>query len=233
MLARVLTLGNLTLDLFFPKWCVGCGKYGKYFCPDCSRHLPRIHGPLCPRCGRPQTNHSLCPACVKWAASIDGIRAPFRFEGVVRQAVYNLKYHNVRTLAQPLAALMHGFMISQGLVADIIIPVPLHKKRLKERGYNQSALIARNLGKMARLPVVEDWLVKQKHTCQQAKTSSLKERLKNVAGAFSCRSSGINGLSVILIDDVATSGATMDAAAGALKDSGAASVWGLALAKEI
>ncbi|MDO8577590.1 MAG: ComF family protein [Dehalococcoidales bacterium] len=233
MRSHAVKLGELALDFLFPKWCVGCGTRGDFICADCTRHLARIHGPLCPQCGRPQTSDILCPACVNWPAAIDGIRAPFRFEGTIRQAVYDLKYHNVRTLAKPLSGLLHGYLAAQSIPADVLVPVPLHSKRLKDRGYNQSALLAGDLGKLTGLPVVNDRLIRAIYTSPQARTSSVGERLDNVAGAFACNSSAFRGLSVLLIDDVATSGATLNAAATALKSAGAITVWGLALAKEI
>lgn len=233
MRSHAFSIGEVIVNFFFPKWCVGCGKQGDYFCDKCSRHLARIHAPLCPQCGRPQTNSTLCPSCVCYAAAIDGIRAPFRFEGPIRQAVHDLKYRNIRVLAKPLASLMYDYMSSQNLAGDVLVPVPLHSKRLKERGYNQSGLLARELGRLTRLPVTDGCLVKHRHTAQQAKTSSLKERLENVADVFACKGTRLKGLTVLLIDDVATSGATMNAAAVALKAAGASSVWGLAIAKEI
>lgn len=233
MRAHAVKLGELALDFIFPKWCVGCGTRGEFICTKCILHLPRIYGPLCPQCGRPQTSDVLCPGCVSRSTAIDGIRAPFRFEGTIRNAVYDLKYRNIRALAKPLSGLLHDYLVAQSIPADVLVPVPLHSKRLKERGYNQSALLARGLGKLTRLPVMNDYLVRAKHTSPQAKTSSVGERLKNVAGAFACNGTAFRGLSVLLIDDVATSGATMNAAATALKSGGAATVWGLALAREI
>jgi len=193
----------------------------------------RICAPFCPRCGRPQISGILCPGCVSWSAAIDGIRAPFRFDGVIRQAVYELKYHNIRALAGPLARLNYEYLMSNPLPGEILVPVPLHRKRLRERGYNQSGLLARELGKLANLPVVDDCLVRQKHTSPQAKTVAVAERHSNVEGAFTCSGSDVHGKTVLLIDDVATSGATLNAGAIALKAAGALSVWGLALAREI
>ena len=112
------------------------------------------------------------------------------------------------------------------------MPVPLHRKRLRERGYNQSSLLAKELGKLANLPVVDDCLIRQRHAPPQARTATVDERRSNVADAFSCRDGRLKGKQVLLIDDVATSGATLDACAPALK-AGATSVWGLVLAREI
>ena len=113
------------------------------------------------------------------------------------------------------------------------MPVPLHPKRLRERGYNQSYLLARELGRLANLPVVTDSLVRRSYALPQARTSSVAERRRNIANAFICIDDRLRDKKVILIDDVATSGATLDAGAAALKAAGATSVWGLALAREI
>jgi ComF family protein len=220
------------LDLLFPRWCVGCGREGDFICPACLKSLPRVIPPLCPRCGLPQSSPNLCPACLGGQAEIDGIRAPFRFEGVVRQAVHQLKYRNLRALAGLLAQLLNDYLLDNPLPGDVLVPVPLHPKRLRERGYNQSRLLAGELGKLADLPVVDDCLVRERHSLPQARTASVVERRGNVAGAFACRRR-LEGEPVILIDDVATSGATLDACARALKAAGASSVWGLVLAREI
>ena len=116
---------------------------------------------------------------------------------------------------------------------EILIPVPMHQKRLRERGYNHSSLLARELGKLTNLPVVDDCLIRQRHTPPQARTSSVEERRSNIADAFTCRDHRLRDKQVLLIDDVSTSGATLDACAAALKEAGATSVWGLVMAREI
>ena len=189
--------------------------------------------PLCPKCGRPQTSGMLCPGCTGWQAEIDGIRSPFRFDGAMRQAIHQLKYRNLRALAVPLAELLNDYLVANPVPGDILVPVPLHKKRLRERGYNQSSLLAKELGKLNGLPVVDDCLIRQRHALPQARTSTVDERRSNVADAFTCRDNKPQGKQVVLIDDVSTSGATFDACAAALKAAGATSVWGLALAREI
>ncbi len=113
------------------------------------------------------------------------------------------------------------------------MPVPLHRKRLRERGYNQSSLLARKLGKLTNLPVVDDYLIRQRYASPQARTATVDERHTNVADAFACRDQRLRDRQVLLIDDVATSGATLNACAAALKAAGAESVWALVLAREI
>jgi ComF family protein len=222
----------MALDLFFPQWCVGCGKEGVLVCPACAQSLPIVAPPLCPLCGLSQPSGVLCPNCISWQASIDGIRAPFRFEGTVRQAVHQLKYRNIRSLSEPLAHLLIEYVNRHPVPGDVLVPVPLHTKRVKERGYNQSALLAAELGKLSGLPIVDDSLERRVATSPQARTATVDERRKNVSDAFVCRDQRLRDRQVILIDDVSTSGATLNACASALKQSGAASVWGLTVARE-
>ncbi len=195
--------------------------------------LPGIMPPLCPKCGRPQPSGILCPGCVSWQAEIDGIRSPFRFDGTIRQAVHQLKYHNLRTLAALLARLLSDYLFTNPVPGEALVPVPLHRKRLRERGYNQSSLLAGELGKLIGLSVVGDCLIRERPTPPQARTTTVYERQSNVAHAFTCRDDRLRNKQVLLIDDVATSGATLDDCARALKAAGAASVWGLTLAREI
>jgi len=233
VLPQLTKLKGAALDLLFPQWCVGCGKEGDFLCYSCCQSLPRIMPPLCPRCGKPQLSGILCPSCVGWQAEIEGIRSPFRFDGVIRQAIHQLKYRNLRAIAVPMAKLLKDYLIANPMPGEVLVPVPLHQKRLRERGYNQSYLLARELGRLVNLPVVEDHLIRQRHAPPQARTSSVEERQSNTANAFTCPNHKLQDKQVLLIDDVTTSGATLDACASALKTAGASSVWGLVVAAEI
>ncbi len=223
----------MALDLFFPRRCVGCGSEGWFICASCQRLLPRILHPLCPRCGKPQSEAQLCSSCRGWQAQINGIRSPFLFEGVVRQAIHHLKYQNLKALATPLAQLLKGYLDTAPLPGEVLVPVPLHPRRLRERGYNQSSLLARELGKLSGLRVVEGSLHRLRNTPSQAKAASVAVRRSNVGGAFACRDHHLQQTPVLLIDDVCTTGATLDACAIALKTAGATSVWSLTLAREV
>ncbi|MFC1953114.1 ComF family protein [Chloroflexota bacterium] len=224
---------RVALDLLFPQWCIGCGKEGVMLCSSCRSLLPGIMPPLCPLCGKPQSSGIHCSNCVSWQAEIDGIRSPFRFEGTMRQAVYHLKYRNLKALVPFLAKLLSDYLVKYSVPGEVLVPVPLHRKRLRERGFNQSGLLTIELGKLICLPVVDDCLIRQLYVSSQARTSNVEERQTNVVDAFICRNDSLKDKRVILIDDVATSGATLDACAGVLKESGVASVWGLVLAREI
>jgi ComF family protein len=233
VLPQLVKLTGAALDLLFPHKCLGCGKEGNLICDACQHRLTPIVNPICPHCGRPQASNILCPTCTVWPSNIDCIRSPLRFEGLTRQMVHQFKYKNLRSLAQPLASILKDYLLREPLPVEVVIPVPLHPRRLKERGYNQSGLLAKELSRLMNLPFYEDEIQRVKYVLPQARTHSAKERLANVKGAFQCASLSHPGKAVLLIDDVATSGATLDACANALKLAGSGPVFGLALAREI
>lgn len=215
LVASLSQLLGLGLDLLFPPRCVGCRAEGSLLCLECQKSLSRI-----------DHHESNVP-------NVDGIRSLFPYDGVVRQAILQLKYYDVKALAVPLAKLLKQSLDAEPLPCDLLIPVPIHPSRLHERGYNQSALIARELGKLISVPLASDTLTRRRHTSPQAKAANLEERQRNVADAFYCSGRKPEGKRILLIDDVCTSGATLRACASSLKAAGAISVWGLTLAKEV
>jgi ComF family protein len=233
VLPPITNLKRVALNLFFPPWCIGCGREGDYVCDACRRQLPFISPPICSVCGRPLTVNNTCPGCIGAQAEIDEIRAPFLFGGVIRQAVHQLKYDNLKAIAPLLANFLHDFLLENPMPGDALVPVPIHKKRERERGYNQSSLIARELSRMTGLPLVEDCLIRKVNTPPQVRTTSALERHRNIANAFACINNHVAGKRVLLVDDVSTSGATLNACARILKAAGATSVWGLTIALEI
>ncbi len=225
-------LKEFTLDQLFPRLCIGCGQQGELLCQSCVAGLPRITPPLCAKCGLPLAANGVCLDCSRHGLTIDGIRSPFRFEGVVRQAIHHLKYGNLKLLARPLARLLSVYHETQALPGQVLVPVPLHPKRLRERGYNQAELLARELSQEIDLTLA-NLLYRRSATPPQARVASAQARQRNVAGAFGCCSRDLSATQVILIDDVCTTGATLDSCALALKEAGAASVWGLTIAREL
>ncbi len=151
----------------------------------------------------------------------------------MKKAIYELKYRNLKAISPCLAGLLADYLRSSHLNGEALAYVPLHPRRLRERGYNQSMLLTRELAKCIDLPVIEDCLVRVTQAKPQVKAIDVRERRMNVADAFVCRDEGVSGKQIILIDDVCTSGATLESCATALKSKGAVSVWGLTLAREI
>lgn len=230
--AQLDQLKGKVLELFLPACCFSCGKEGSFLCSSCHHILPRLLPPVCTRCGRQLVLDEGCPYCRRWKLEIDSIQSPYMLQGPVRQAVHDFKYRGYRALAGTLARLMYEHLQRRPPAIDAIVPVPLHHSRLRQRGYNQSLLLARELSKLSSLPVLETSLTRTRNTPAQVGRASAEERRRNVSGAFACPDSTVRGQRLLLIDDVCTTGATLDACAVALKHAGAAAVWGLTLARE-
>lgn len=162
---------------------------------------------------------------------MDGIRAPLLMEGLIEDAIYHLKYRNLRALAPELAEILYRYLQTHPLPGDSLVPVPLHPRRLRSRGYNQALLLASELGKLSGMEVDDGLLKRIKDTPPQAEATGLEQRRLNVADSFDCRGD-VAGAKIILIDDVATTGSTLSACAEALKQAGASSVWGLTLTRQ-
>jgi ComF family protein len=232
LVSTVERLGKAALDLVFPPRCVGCGSSGAFLCEVCIASLPRAEGPRCSRCWRPGRALDRCPQCQAEPPVFDGLRAAFVHEGVARELVHALKYRGATVLAAPMASMLAETVRRYGLAVDVVVPVPLSGLRRRTRGYNQAESLARALGRELRLPVRTRAVVRRRHTPPQARSAGAEERRRNVAGAFVSRERSVAGRSVLLVDDVTTTGATLAACASALKEGGARSVWALAFAAE-
>lgn len=219
------------LDLVFPPRCVGCGRKGAYLCEACLGQIHFVDPPLCPRCGRSFSGWGLCSFCQRHLPLIEGIRAVAYFEGGLREAIHPFKYQGLTALAPTLGKLMTTYFEDASFAVEVIIPVPLHPSRVKERGYNQALLLAQELAKETGLPLWEDSLVRATPTPPQIGLTAIRRR-ENVRDAFLSTDQRLAGKRVLLIDDVCTSGATLEACSVALHKPGAESVWGLVLARE-
>ncbi len=225
-------LRAVLLDALFPPRCAGCNRPGTLWCATCQASVVYPGPAVCQKCGRPQSYGGLCQVCQRTPLQIDGVRSAALFEGPLREAIHHFKYHHQTALACPLGRLLEACWMEQPLPADVLVPVPLHSARLRERGYNQSALLARRLAVTLSLPVVEDCLVRIRATASQM-TLGAAERRTNVEGAFACRDGRLAGRRVLLIDDVCTTGSTLEACSVALSQAGAVSVWAMTLARAV
>lgn len=226
---------GILLDLLFPRRCAACGAYGSFLCSGCIDSLPPVAYPFCPVCGQPQRHNALCTDCRAQRPAFAGARAPYRYEGAARKAVLALKYNHLASVAEPLGKLLADYLVDSPVRSsvDVIVPVPLHWARQRQRGYNQAALLARWMGRACGLPVNEGVLVRVRSTPPQVRAGNRAQRRRNVADAFACRNDSLRGASVLVIDDVMTTGATLDACARALRTAGARSVWGLTFVREV
>lgn len=232
MLGTLLQKSSQTLfDLLFPQSCVHCQTSDSWLCQTCYNSIPFITTTVCNYCGTPVSS-SFCRQCDNHSLQyIDGIRSAAYFEdNPLRTAIHALKYRNHKAIAQELADILANTYRYYQLQADVIIPIPLHNSRVKERGYNQSELLAHKLSDALKIPVNTKITRRIRKTRTQM-TLGVEERRQNVHGAFACQGKQLTHQRVLLIDDVCTTGSTLDSCAAALKSAGAVSVWGLTLAK--
>jgi len=225
---RTQTVRQVLLDLLFPPQCVTCRRTGDWFCATCQQRIEKILPPVCQRCGRPLSLRD-CPYCAKLPLQIDGTRATAFFEGNLRDAIHAFKYNHRPELARPLGNWLSAYLTANPMPVDVLIPIPLHPERERARGYNQSALLARVLGEQHHLPIWNDALTRTRHTRPQVELDAAERRV-NVQDAFAA-DARVAGKRILLIDDVCTTGATMEACGLALYARGAKSVWGLAIAR--
>jgi ComF family protein len=230
------TLGSALLDFVFPPFCSLCrealGDGERIVCEACWRKMDLLSGPRCPRCGAPSPGQAGCPNCSDRDYRFSGACVLAPFDEGAQALIHLLKYREKASVG-----LRFGRMLGEAVKAeprmsgvDRVLPVPLHRSRVRERGYNQSLLIARGVGEALGRPVEAGALARTRATRTQTELSG-KERVQNVSGAFAVRRpERVAGLRLLLVDDVFTTGATLDACAGALLDAGAAEVFVAAVA---
>ncbi len=217
------------VDILFPPRCGGCQAEGSLWCQTCAASLVFVQPPTCDKCGEPNTV-GLCSKCQAQPLQIEAIYSAVVFDGQIRHAVHGFKYERQSSLAEPFGRLLAAYWQSRALHADWLIPVPLHAARQRERGYNQSELLARQLSRQVGVPTLPNGLRRTRATKVQMQLNAAERKI-NVAGAFQADDVRLRGRRAVVIDDVCTTGATLDACAIALLQAGAASVIGLTLAR--
>jgi ComF family protein len=214
------------LDLFFPPRCVQCHSVGRSICGTCLAQIEWIGTPLCRVCGQPmaQNDSHTCvdPHLLRW------VRSAAVYSGPMRRAIHALKYSSDRILALFLVDIAFPHFESFSMDFDCILPVPLGPLREKKRGYNQSVLLAEALSFKTKIPVNTKCLIRCRETKSQVGLSQ-DERRQNVNRAFSA--SSVTAIKVLLVDDVCTTGATLQSCAETLRSAGAESVAGFTLAR--
>lgn len=218
------------IDWVFPPTCGGCTAPGVRWCKTCQDGLARISDEMCPVCGEPQTGRQVCRACTQEPPYFNALRSCAIFQGPFRRALHRLKYQNDIGLGEALSIHLIELYNQYRWQIDFIVPVPLSPTRMRERGYNQSSLLGRPFARAINKPFRSDMLMKSRETHTQVGLSAL-ERKKNVAGAFTAQSRLAQGKSILIVDDVTTTGSTISACAQALREAGASAVYGLTLTR--
>ncbi len=217
-------------DLLFPPTCASCRTAGSLWCAACRAAVEPVEPPWCEKCGEPRTPSGLCSKCQAQPLRIEYIRSVAIFQGPLREAIHRFKYERLASLADPFGELLADYWCTHQFTADWLMPVPLHPSRERDRGYNQSNLLAQRLAVRVGVPVMSKGLRRTRRTAVQMELNAA-QRHETVAGAFACTDTRVRGKRVVVIDDVCTTGATLDACAAALLKTGAAAVMGLTLAR--
>ena len=224
------------LNMLYPSRCPLCdrlmGSSDRLVCGECIDNITFIKGPVCRKCGRPivSSTDAICDECKMRKHIFDCALAPFLYESTVKESLINFKFRHRAEYYYFYATAIIAYAGDRikAWAPDIIIPVPAHKKREKERGYNQAFLTAREVGRYLEIPVSKDLVQRVKNT-KPLKELGYKERLETLDGAFEINRKYDVPQRVLIVDDILTSGSTLDSMAKLLKSAGAERVYALCI----
>jgi len=233
---------DIILDILFPRFCFGCGVEGVYLCEDCEATIEISEYKYC-LCNEnnlripEQSKKGKCKKCNSKKLSGLYSSLSYKEKPLTKKLIYFFKYppYYLKDLAKPLASLIinHILLLNENPFKNsVLIPVPLDKKKIKQRGYNQSEELAKEISKATGVPFLTNVLIKTKSTPPQMELSKEKRR-ENLRDVFVCKeSNAIGNKKILLVDDVYTTGSTMEECATKLLKSGAKEVWGIVIARD-
>ena len=232
-LARIYSKGfKIIYDFIFPKKCVGCGEEGFWLCKECFGKIVQVKALFCPYCYKLTPLGQYCSRCRRYY-NLTGVIIAAHYENPLKEAIHKFKYDRIRELAEPLAELLIERLQLGFPRGDLVlVPIPLTKRRQLERGFNQAKILAKKVAGEFEIDLVDNVLIRIKERPAQVKLKG-RERRENVKGIFAVRGDigQIKNKTVLLVDDVFTTGATLNEAAKVLRQAGARNIWGLVIAK--
>lgn len=236
MLSAFSSLGQILLDVLFPRICCGCDERilekGRIICKNCEQAMRPLQLPVCPRCGEedsPAASGGKCPSCPRGTIYFDAARAATLYQGPAVAVLERFKYRTRAEYAQVIIPFLLDAITRyyRHIAVDALVPVPLHKTRRRERGYNQAELLTQGLGSVLGIPTTPSILRRIRHTPSQTRLDR-RARAENVKGAFAVTEPTVmGGKTILLIDDVYTTGATLNECARVLREAGAHAVYAL------
>src|SRR3989344_4025293 len=230
--ALLLSMKTHLLDLLFPIECIGCGSDNQWLCDACVKKIELNNDFFCPFCGHFSFQGHTCFTCAR-NMKLGGAWVLGKYNSIMRACITAMKYSYIEQIGAILGLRMSSFFERFGHTNDfdIIMPVPLHSRRLLYRGFNQSLALAQKISEHFSIPLDDETLIRKKFTKPQVHYNRDK-RLANIKDAFRVEDGDkILGKKILLIDDVMTTGSTLEGCASALIGAGAKSVWGFVLAK--
>lgn len=220
------------IDWVFPPQCVGCGKLGEVLCADCFNSIDFLRTGLCQKCGYPCGKSNECKGCGEIHPHFIEQRSLAVYNGVIEKSVIRLKYKNDLAMGLTYSRSLAALVKDSGWQVDTVVPVPLSKERLKSRGYNQAAVLAYPLALELRIPMNDKSITKIKDTATQVHLGA-RERQANLAGAYEPIGDSLRDRSVLVVDDVITTGSTINECALAVLKAGAKEVYGISLGRSV
>ena len=240
MIATLRGFTSYALNLVFPPSCVNCGREGELLCHNCVAESTAVQSNVCRKCAESLTKAGTCTRCVAERSSLDRLYASYMYDSPIGSAIKTFKFEDIRALGPVLAEVFNiGAMRRSD--ADLVVPVPLHSSRSRARGYNQSEVLGRILSRRIGVEFRNDVLIRTRDTAPQTEQPTAVARQRSLASVFEVRPcvtrdgaknipNNIDGLRVLLVDDVFTTGSTVKSCAAVLKSAGASWVGVAALA---
>lgn len=220
------------VDWIYPPVCMGCGVLGESICDVCKNNIRYLTSGLCPICGYPRNNESDCKGCGNHQPNYTQLRSLAVYEGCIKESIHQLKYQNNIGVGHLFIDELVSLILANQWQIDFVIPVPLSARRQKERGYNQSGMLAYPVALKLNLQYDDKVLIRQRETSTQVELDA-RQRQTNLQNAFITLNNKFKDKNILIMDDVITTGATINDCARAVRISGAKEVFGISLGRAV